>query len=38
MQAAQALIGEPLGIVGALANPWSRLPKFVRAALEEPGD
>jgi uncharacterized protein with NAD-binding domain and iron-sulfur cluster len=28
MQAAQALIGEPLGIVGALANPWSRLPRF----------
>ena len=28
MQAAQALSGEPLGIVGALANPWSRLPRF----------
>ena len=28
MQAAQALIGAPLGIIGALANPWSTLPKF----------
>ena len=28
MQAAEALIGEPLGIVGALVNPWSRLPRF----------
>jgi uncharacterized protein with NAD-binding domain and iron-sulfur cluster len=28
MQAAQALSGEALGIVGALANPWSRLPRF----------
>jgi uncharacterized protein with NAD-binding domain and iron-sulfur cluster len=29
MQAAQALIGEPLGVVGALASPWSQLPRFV---------
>ncbi|MEO8679661.1 MAG: NAD(P)-binding protein [Vicinamibacterales bacterium] len=28
MQAAQALSGVPLGIIGALPNPWSRLPKF----------
>jgi uncharacterized protein with NAD-binding domain and iron-sulfur cluster len=28
MQAAQALSGVQLGIIGALANPWSRLPKF----------
>jgi uncharacterized protein with NAD-binding domain and iron-sulfur cluster len=28
MQAAAALSGEHLDIVGALANPWSRLPRF----------
>ena len=28
MQAAQALSGVSLGIIGALPNPWSRLPKF----------
>ena len=37
MQAAQALSGENLGIVGALANPWSRLPRFTRAGPGGPG-
>ena len=30
MQAAEAATGQSLGIIGALANPWSRLPRYQR--------
>ena len=30
MQAAEAASGQSLGIIGALANPWSRLPRYQR--------